>query len=88
MTELISRLDFYIKKFSAKGWIMPNTVELLKDVKKEIQSLQTNSLTEDKIKNKLEYLKNIESRFFGWSLSVQQEVDFAWVVRELKKRVK
>ena len=85
--EYQQREDEIIVALGSSG-ILPS------EIVKEIERLTTTAdkladeLTKDEIKNKLEYLGNIESRFFGWSLSVQQEVDFAWVVRELKKRLK
>jgi len=37
MRELFGRIDFYIKKLSGRGWLMPNTVAVLKDAKAEIE---------------------------------------------------
>lgn len=36
-------------------------------------------------KDRLNHLAQIEGRFFSWTLHEQQELDFAWIVKHLKK---
>ena len=41
MSDLISRIEFYIKKLSGPGWQMHNTVRTLKDAKDALEQAQT-----------------------------------------------
>lgn len=36
----------------------------------------------------LRKIEDIESRFYGWSLSDQQDLDFTWLVNTLKERIR
>ncbi len=39
-------------------------------------------------KVKLGNIKDIEARFYGWTLSETQEIDFAWLCKTLKEELK
>lgn len=81
-SELMGRMNFYIEKLSGRGWLMPNTVQTLKDARDHIVNLETlcdpagivaeNALLKDQTKQLDVFISNRKERIEQLETALQK----------------